>query len=154
MAEQKTRRKAQAGIETLGLEIGNKPPQALEAEEAVLGAMLLEPAIVDAPDAIELDEVRGEIEFRDVWFAYEPGEWVLGRVAVRAPLRRRGYAEKIVREAVSRMKELGAASIRLGAQEYATGLYEKCGFVPCGPVYLDEGNPHVPMCLRLPHSGK
>ena len=48
MAEQKTRRKAQAGIETLGLEIGNKPPQALEAEEAVLGAMLLEPAIVDA----------------------------------------------------------------------------------------------------------
>ena len=84
----------------------------------------------------------------------EPGEWVLGRVAVRAPLRRRGYAEKIVREAVSRMKELGAASIRLGAQEYATGLYEKCGFVPCGPIYLDEGNPHVPMCLRLPHSGK
>ena len=84
----------------------------------------------------------------------EPGEWVLGRVAVRAPLRRRGYAEKIVREAVARMKELGAASIRLGAQEYATGLYEKCGFVPYGPVYLDEGNPHVPMCLRLPHSGK
>ena len=84
----------------------------------------------------------------------EPGEWVLGRVAVRAPLRRRGYAEKIVREAVSRMKELGAASIHLGAQQYATGLYEKCGFVPCGPVYLDEGNPHVPMCLRLPYSGK
>ena len=84
----------------------------------------------------------------------EPGEWVLGRVAVRAPRRRRGLAGRIVREAVSRMKELGAASIRLGAQQYATGLYEKCGFVPCGPVYLDEGNPHVPMCLRLPHSGK
>jgi predicted GNAT family N-acyltransferase len=83
-----------------------------------------------------------------------PGEWILGRVAVRAPLRRRGLAGRIVREAVSRMKELGAASIHLGAQQYATGLYEKCGFVPCGPVYLDEGNPHVPMCLRLPHSGK
>ena len=48
MAEQKTRRKAQPNIDTLGLEIGNKPPQALEAEEAVLGAMLLEPAVVDA----------------------------------------------------------------------------------------------------------
>ncbi len=83
-----------------------------------------------------------------------PGEWILGRVAVRAPLRRRGLAGRIVREAVARMKELGAASVRLGAQQYATGLYEKCGFVPCGPVYLDEGNPHVPMCLRLPHSGK
>ena len=83
-----------------------------------------------------------------------PGEWVLGRVAVRKTLRRRGYAEKIVREAVAHMKELGASAVRLGAQEYATGLYEKCGFVPCGPIYLDEGNPHVPMCLRLPHSGK
>ena len=48
MAEQKTRKKAQANIDTLGLEIGNKPPQALEAEEAVLGAMLLEPSVVDA----------------------------------------------------------------------------------------------------------
>ena len=48
MAEQKNRKKTQVGIETLGLEIGNRPPQAIEAEEAVLGAMLLEPAIVDS----------------------------------------------------------------------------------------------------------
>ena len=48
MAEQRTRKKAQASIDTLGLEIGNKPPQALEAEEAVLGAMLLEPSVVDS----------------------------------------------------------------------------------------------------------
>lgn len=79
----------------------------------------------------------------------EPGVWVLGRVAVRKPLRRRGYAARIVLEAVSRMKALGASRINLGAQRYATGLYEKCGFVPSGPVYLDEGNPHVPMSKRL-----
>ena len=48
MAEQKNRKKTQVGIETLGLEIGNRPPQAIEAEEAVLGAMLLEPTIVDS----------------------------------------------------------------------------------------------------------
>ena len=84
----------------------------------------------------------------------EPGEWVLGRVAVRKLLRRRGYAEKIVREAVARMEAQGASAVRLGAQEYATGLYEKCGFVPCGPIYLDEGNPHVPMCLHLPQRGE
>ena len=48
MAEQKNRKKTQPGIETLGLEIGNRPPQAIEAEEAVLGAMLLEPTIVDS----------------------------------------------------------------------------------------------------------
>ncbi|MCR5351269.1 MAG: replicative DNA helicase [Bacteroidales bacterium] len=43
-----TRKKDQTvNLETLGLEIGNKPPQALDVEEAVLGAMLLEPSSVD-----------------------------------------------------------------------------------------------------------
>ena len=34
-------------LEALGMEIGNKPPQAPDVEEAVLGAMLLEPSCVD-----------------------------------------------------------------------------------------------------------
>lgn len=34
-------------LDILGLEMGNKPPQALEVEEAVLGAMLIEPSSVD-----------------------------------------------------------------------------------------------------------
>ena len=33
------------------------------------------------PNAIELNEVKGEIEFRDVWFSYIPGEWVLQGVS-------------------------------------------------------------------------
>ena len=37
--------------------------------------------VVDDPDAIELEEIRGEIEFKDVWFAYKPGEWVLKGVS-------------------------------------------------------------------------
>ncbi len=46
----KTSRKREqaANLDTIGLEMGNKPPQALDVEEAVLGAMLLEPASVDA----------------------------------------------------------------------------------------------------------
>ena len=49
MPEQKrTRKKEQAvNLDTLGLEMGNKPPQALDFEEAVLGALLIEPACVD-----------------------------------------------------------------------------------------------------------
>ena len=44
-----TRKKARpVNLDTLGLEMGNKPPQALEVEEAVLGAMLIEPSSVDA----------------------------------------------------------------------------------------------------------
>ena len=36
---------------------------------------------MDDPDAIELEEIKGEIEFKDVWFAYNPGEWVLKGVS-------------------------------------------------------------------------
>ena len=43
-----TKKRAQAvNLDTLGLEMGNKPPQALDVEEAVLGAMLIEPSSVD-----------------------------------------------------------------------------------------------------------
>ncbi len=43
-----TRKKdRQVDLDNIGLEIGNKPPQALDVEEAVLGAMLLEPSCVD-----------------------------------------------------------------------------------------------------------
>ena len=42
------RKKDQAvNLEALGLELGNKPPQALDVEEAVLGAMLVEPSTID-----------------------------------------------------------------------------------------------------------
>ena len=34
-------------FESLGQELGNKPPQAIDVEEAVLGAMLLESECVD-----------------------------------------------------------------------------------------------------------
>lgn len=34
-------------LDNFGLEVGNKPPQALDVEESVLGAMMLEPSSVD-----------------------------------------------------------------------------------------------------------
>ena len=49
--------------------------------EKIFAIMDMEPEIVDEPDAIELDEIRGEIEFKDVWFAYKPDEWVLKGVS-------------------------------------------------------------------------
>ena len=41
------------------------------------------PGVVDEEDAIELDEIRGEIEFKNVWFAYKPDEWVLQDVSFK-----------------------------------------------------------------------
>ena len=54
---------------------------ALASSEKVFSIMDIAPKMVDAPDAIELDEVKGEIEFRNVWFSYLPGEWVLQGVS-------------------------------------------------------------------------
>lgn len=54
---------------------------ALASSEKAFSIMDIQPQMVDAPDAVELDEVKGDIEFRDVWFSYIPGEWVLQGVS-------------------------------------------------------------------------
>lgn len=55
--------------------------QSFASAEKIFTILDMVPEIVDEPDAIELDEVKGEIEFRDVWFAYEPDQWVLKGVS-------------------------------------------------------------------------
>lgn len=54
---------------------------ALASSEKVFSIMDIRPQMVDAPDAVELDEVKGDIEFRDVWFSYISDEWVLQGVS-------------------------------------------------------------------------
>ena len=41
------RKNPEVNLDTLGLEMGNRPPQALDVEEAVLGALLIEPNCID-----------------------------------------------------------------------------------------------------------
>ena len=54
---------------------------AFASAEKIFTIMDMVPEVVDDPDAIELEEIKGEIEFKDVWFAYKPGEWVLKGVS-------------------------------------------------------------------------
>jgi len=51
------------------------------AAEKIFTIMDMAHEIVDDEDAVELEHIRGEIEFQDVWFAYKPGEWVLKGVS-------------------------------------------------------------------------
>jgi ATP-binding cassette subfamily B multidrug efflux pump len=51
--------------------------QAMASSERIFSILDEQPAIGDPAHPIELSRLRGEIEFRDVWFAYEPGNWVL-----------------------------------------------------------------------------
>ena len=54
---------------------------AFASAEKIFTILDIEPKVVDTEGAIEMDEIKGEIEFRDVWFSYVPGEWVLKGVS-------------------------------------------------------------------------
>ncbi len=56
---------------------------AFASSERIFAILDNHPEVVNRPDAIELDEVRGEIEFKNVWFAYKKDEWVLKDVSFK-----------------------------------------------------------------------
>ena len=51
--------------------------------ERIFWLMDTESTIEDAEDAVHLEHIKGEIEFRNVWFAYKEDEWVLKDVSFR-----------------------------------------------------------------------
>ncbi len=56
---------------------------AYASAEKIFTIFDIKPDVVDEPDAIELEHVEGNIEFRDVWFSYVPDEWVLRGVSFK-----------------------------------------------------------------------
>ena len=75
-------------------------------------------------------------------------EAAIGRViAVR---RREGLGSRILRDGIRVAQErFGASAVRLEAQVYAKGLYEKAGFRAVSEEFLEDGIPHVEMLLEL-----
>ncbi len=61
----------------------NRLQSAFASAEKIFTILDIEPEVVDADDAIELENVRGEIEFKNVWFAYIGEEWVLRDVSFK-----------------------------------------------------------------------
>lgn len=64
-------------------EMFNWLQSAMASAEKIFTIFDITPDVVDEPDAIALETVRGEIEFRDVWFAYKEDEWVLRGVSFK-----------------------------------------------------------------------
>lgn len=61
----------------------NRLQSAFASAEKIFTIMDMQPEVVDTEDAIELDHVEGNIEFRNVWFAYEGEEWILKDVSFK-----------------------------------------------------------------------
>ena len=50
---------------------------AFASSERIFEILDTKPTVVNSVDAIELDHLDGNIEFKNVWFAYKEDEWVL-----------------------------------------------------------------------------
>ncbi len=61
----------------------NRLQSAFASAEKIFTVLDMKPEVVDEPDAIELERVEGNIEFKNVWFAYNEGEWVLRDVSFK-----------------------------------------------------------------------
>ena len=61
----------------------NRMQSAFASAEKIFTVLDTKPEIVDEPDAIDLDHIEGNIEFKNVWFAYNEGEWVLRDVSFK-----------------------------------------------------------------------
>lgn len=73
----------------------------------------------------------------------DPGQVArIGRVVVAPAARGRGYAHRLMTEALSLV---GAGPCVLEAQSYLVGFYARYGFAVSGPEYLEDGIPHTPM---------
>ena len=56
---------------------------AFASAEKIFTIFDMDPEIKDEPDAIDVDHIEGNIEFRHVWFAYVGEEWVLKDVSFK-----------------------------------------------------------------------
>ena len=59
----------------------NNLQKALSASERLFNLLDVPPMIIDSPEAIDVENFKGKIEFKNVWFAYNEGEWILKDVS-------------------------------------------------------------------------
>ena len=75
----------------------------------------------------------------------EGDEWRIGRVALHRTVRGRGWADRIMQAALAVCPD---RDIVLDAQSPLVGWYGGFGFEVCGPEFLEDDIPHLPMVRR------
>lgn len=61
----------------------NRLQAAFASAEKIFVILDEKPAVLDKEGAVDVEHIRGDIEFRDVWFAYEPDVWVLKGISFK-----------------------------------------------------------------------
>jgi len=83
----------------------------------------------------------------------DPGEAIIGRVAVLREWRGRGIASALMRHLLDWCRAGGFRGVRLHAQCAVIPLYASLGFRPIGDVFLEEGIEHREMVLVFSDGG-
>ena len=70
----------------------------------------------------------------------------IGRVIVAQPFRQYGLGRELMRQALAHSDALfGPQPNKIGAQQHLEQFYNSFGYAQCGPMYLEDGIPHIPM---------
>jgi ElaA protein len=73
----------------------------------------------------------------------------IGRVVTAPSQRGSGLGHALMQEAVRQLHQRwGPQAIRIGAQAHLQGFYREHGFVPDGPLYLEDGIEHIEMIRK------
>lgn len=73
----------------------------------------------------------------------------IGRVLVMKEHRKQGYAEKVMKQAMSYIvDEWKETSIKIQAQYYLKKFYSSLGFKQISDVYLEDEIPHIDMIFQ------
>lgn len=74
----------------------------------------------------------------------------IGRVVIDKKYRGQDLGYAMMKKALAYTKDiLGILTVKIEAQEYAIGFYEKLGFKTCSDVFLLDDIPHVEMSIDL-----
>ena len=61
----------------------NSLQKAITSSERLFNLLDVKADVLDKEDAIEINEIKGEIEFKNVWFAYKDDHWILKDVSFK-----------------------------------------------------------------------
>ena len=94
----------------------------------------------------EDDKIKAYLRVLDRGISFE--EISIGRVLTVE--RGTGLGNRILEEGIRVAREkMGADKIKIEAQTYAKGYYEKFGFQQISDEFLEDGIPHIQMILHI-----
>ena len=117
------------------------------AAERIFGLLDNDDRVITPPNAVQLGRIRGEVEFRNVWFCYEPEQWILKdlNLTVRpgekiAIVGATGAGKSTLVDLVQRFYDPQQGSVTIDGYDVKTvdlkSLRTQIGIVPQDPILM------------------